>query len=246
MIKEINFRDVDKENLKREIKNYNRRLETVMKKGDSELNSLLPPKMSYKDVKSDIFSRRDYNAKIRSLQRFTAKTAVADNIGSISSTAYEKKELQYMIQRENALKKQERSQRGFSWESGSMGTPEEMELRSTKLSFAKTSNLTRKNLESILKRSKWFNTDMGRLRRMQLFKDNYIKAVQNTFGDKSNELVSKIKKLSVQKFYDLYYTNHYLFFEYIYDDLMDEDIRWENFVQLWSKLLGMSYTNKTK
>lgn len=62
------------EQLKREIRNYNRRLQRAIKITPSELRDVLPPKLSYSEEVKKIKSAKGFKRRIKTLKSFTADT----------------------------------------------------------------------------------------------------------------------------------------------------------------------------
>lgn len=56
--------------LQSEIKNYNRRLQSAIKRTSPELREYLPPKLSYKEEAAKIKSARGFKRRLETLQRF--------------------------------------------------------------------------------------------------------------------------------------------------------------------------------
>lgn len=61
------------EQLKREIRNYNRRLQRAIKITPSELRDVLPPKLSYSEEVKKIKSAKGFKRRIKTLKSFTAE-----------------------------------------------------------------------------------------------------------------------------------------------------------------------------
>lgn len=61
------------EQLKREIQNYNRRLQRAIKITPSELRDVLPPKLSYSEEVKKIKSAKGFKRRIKTLKSFTAE-----------------------------------------------------------------------------------------------------------------------------------------------------------------------------
>lgn len=61
------------EQLKREIQNYNRRLQRAIKITPSELRDVLPPKLSYLEEVKKIKSAKGFKRRIKTLKSFTAE-----------------------------------------------------------------------------------------------------------------------------------------------------------------------------
>lgn len=61
------------EQLKREIRNYNRRLQMAIKITPSELRDVLPPKLSYLEEVKKIKSAKGFKRRIKTLKSFTAE-----------------------------------------------------------------------------------------------------------------------------------------------------------------------------
>ena len=98
----IKWTDVDEKAARAEIKRYNQRIDYQRKKNPQNAE-FLPVKISFKDFKSDIATRKDFTKKMKSLKSFTAKTAaVVTNVYGEKATVYAIEETKKNVKSVNA------------------------------------------------------------------------------------------------------------------------------------------------
>ena len=81
----INWRDSDKQELKRAVKNFNAKIKRLEKKNPSNKN-VLPEKVSVAQMQELINTRQDLNREINALKRFTKRGA--EEIVDVPGTDY--------------------------------------------------------------------------------------------------------------------------------------------------------------
>lgn len=65
--------------------------------------------------------------------------------------------------------------------------------------------------------------DEYELETQNLFKNNYIKSLQNVFGSNANAIIEKVNEMSPQEFEQLYLTEDIVDFDFNYDDQIEVD-----------------------
>lgn len=71
-------------------------------------------------------------------------------------------------------------------------------------------------------------------RRNELYRDNYIKSMENNLGNASKELQEHIKNMPLQDFVDMYYTENNAHINFVYDKLAVK-ARVEELERIWIK-----------
>lgn len=65
--------------------------------------------------------------------------------------------------------------------------------------------------------------DEYELETQNLFKNNYIKSLQNVFGSNANAIIEKVNEMSPEEFEQLYLTEDIVDFDFNYDDQIEVD-----------------------
>lgn len=65
--------------------------------------------------------------------------------------------------------------------------------------------------------------DEYELETQNLFKNNYIKSLQNVFGSNANAIIEKVNEMSAEEFEQLYLTEDIVDFDFNYDDQIEVD-----------------------
>lgn len=65
--------------------------------------------------------------------------------------------------------------------------------------------------------------DEYELEKQILFKNNYIKSLQNVFGSNANAIIDKVNEMSPEEFEQLYLTEDIVDFDFNYDDQIEYD-----------------------
>lgn len=65
--------------------------------------------------------------------------------------------------------------------------------------------------------------DEYELETQNLFKNNYIKSLQNVFGSNANAIIDKVNEMSPEEFEQLYLTEDIVDFDFNYDDQIEVD-----------------------
>lgn len=98
----IKWTDVDEKAARAEIKRYNQRIDYQRKKNPQNAE-FLPAKISMKEFKADIATRKDFTKKLKSLKAFKADTAkVVTNVYGEKATVYAIEETKKNVKSVNA------------------------------------------------------------------------------------------------------------------------------------------------
>lgn len=200
----IKWRKEDKEELAREVRRFNAKRTRLIKKNPAYAE-YLPDKLSVKELKSNISTRKEFNRTLNSVKRFMRKGAETpiETKGGVKTTKYEKKELGLKLRLVNQRRTIERKKANVSTEKGTMGS-----IRANNL-MPKKANLDliskegwKKFAESVDKQSK----DSYFYGKQERYKQNYLSSIKNTFGNKGDDLFKLVDsvpaEIVVQAFYD--------------------------------------------
>lgn len=240
----IRWGDSDKKKLAIAVANYNRKRTRLKKAGISP--EQLPPKVLTKDIRENVITRNDLKREISSLERFMkdgAEELVTNKYG-LTLTKYQVKEAQYMRDRINRYRKAEKERIG-ELEAKSRG--ETLGYKRSIMETIRMNELKPKqfNFENIEKRhweARWENLKKQAtphyimLERNIDTKDNYLKALENVFGDNEaiNDLRELLDKVPIKKFIDTFYSDAQADFDYVYDTQSnDYDEKVENVLNAW-------------
>lgn len=104
----IRWRDSDVEQLARKVKNYNAKLSRELKK-NPEAAQFLPEKISLKEIKKTIATRKDLNRQLEKLSDFMKRnsTQLVTNAQGETATIFEIEQTKKNIQRVNAQRRAE-------------------------------------------------------------------------------------------------------------------------------------------
>lgn len=108
----IRWRESDAEKLAKKVKNFNAKI-SRLEKNHPELKDIIPEKMSAKDLKKGIQSRKQYNDIIKSLSDFTKRGAETriEGAGGAATTKWELDLVRKATRRENAARARENEAR---------------------------------------------------------------------------------------------------------------------------------------
>lgn len=213
----IKWRDTDEKELAKAVRKFNAKRTRLIKQVP-ELEEFLPPKQSTKDIKNAIKTRRDYNNALNSLERFMRKGAEKPIVTKegVKTTAYEKKEIEIKVRAINQRRAAELKKAAPSTEKGTMGTVKNNNLKPKKYDIDKIKKSDwKKFVESVEKQSK----DSYNVDKYERYKKNFIKGLENVFGEKGRELIDIVEQINAEKLVQMYYDDPILQIDFIYDPL---------------------------
>lgn len=213
----IKWRDTDKKELAKAVRKFNAKRTRLLKQVP-ELEEFLPPKASTKDIRKSVQTRRDLKNELNALERFMRKGAEKPIVTKegIKTTAYEKKEIAIKVRAINQRRAAELKKAAPSTEKGTMGTIRENNLKPKKYDIDKIKKSDwKKFVESVEKQSK----DSYASDRYDRYKDNFLKGLENAFGEKGSELIEIAKQIDAETLTQMYYDDPILQIDFIYDPL---------------------------
>lgn len=218
----IKWRDSDTKKLANAVRSYNAKRTRLLKQVP-ELDEFLPPKASTKEIRAGVKTRRDLENEIKSLKRFLEKGAEKPIVTKkgVKTTAYEKKELTIKINAINARRRAELEKAAPSTEKGTMRTIRENNLLPKRKDLE---NIPKRDwakfVESVEKQAK----DSYSYDKMQRYKENLLKGLNNVFGEKGRTLIDLASKIPAETLVEMYYNDPVLQIDFIYDPLEMEVI----------------------
>lgn len=219
----IKWREQDIDLLRREIRNFNRKIDRLMKTGSPEVKAALPPKMSMKTARKEITTRAEYNKTIKSIKRLTARGSeqLIKTKGGVTAPKFEIKELEARLQSINARRKQQLSRLG-TIEPGNK--PMMGRIREAHLQPKKAVGKIRPEDWDEYKRSVMKQSDkLYRARMAAQYKANYIKGLEELFTDEEiADIREKIDKYSDEEFADMSLSDDVLYVQFYSDPLARE------------------------
>lgn len=213
----IKWRKTDEKKLAKAVRKFNAKRTRLLKQVP-ELEEFLPPKASTKDIRKSVQTRRDLKNELNALERFMRKGAEKPIVTKegIKTTAYEKKEIAIKVRAINQRRAAELKKAAPSTEKGTMGTIRENNLKPKKYDIDKIKKSDwKKFVESVEKQSR----DSYAADRYDRYKDNFIKGLENAFGEKGAELIEIAKQIDSETLTQMYYDDPILQIDFIYDPL---------------------------
>ena len=213
----IKWRESDEKALAKAVRKFNAKRTRLIKQVP-ELEEFLPSKISTKEIRERVKTRRDLKNELNSIERFMRKGAEKPIITKegIKTTVYEKKEISLKVRAINQRRAAELKKAAPSTEKGTMGTIRENNLKPKQYDIDKIKKSDwKKFVESVEKQSK----DSYASDRYARYKENFIKGLENAFGEKGSELIEIAKQIDGETLTQMYYDDPILQIDFIYDPL---------------------------
>lgn len=213
----IKWRDTDEKELAKAVRKFNAKRTRLLKQVP-ELEEFLPPKASTKEIRKSVQTRRDLKNELNALERFMRKGAEKPIVTKegIKTTAYEKKEIAIKVRSINQRRAAELKKAAPSTEKGTMGTIRENNLKPKKYDIDKIKKSDWKNfVESVEKQAR----DSYFQGKYERYKENFMKGLENAFGEKGRELQEIATQISAERLTQMYYDDPILQIDFIYDPL---------------------------
>lgn len=213
----IKWRDTDEKALAKAVRKFNAKRTRLLKQVP-ELEEFLPAKLSTKELKKTIKTRRDFNNEINSIERFMQKGAEKPIVTKegVKTTAYEKREIGIKVRAINARRAAERKKANVSTEKGTMGTIRANNLLPKQVNLDKIKKSDwRKFVESVEKQAR----DSYSADKYERYKENFIKGLENAFGEKGKALQALSQQIDPETLTQMYYDDPILQIDFIYDPI---------------------------
>ena len=213
----IKWRDTDEKALAKAVRKFNDKRTRLLKQVP-DLEEFLPAKLSTKELKKTIKTRRDFNNEINSIERFMRKGAEKPIVTKegVKTTAYEKREIGIKVRAINARRAAERKKANVSTEKGTMGTIRANNLLPKQVNLDKVKKSDwKKFVESVEKQAR----DSYSADKYERYKENFIKGLENAFGEKGKALQALAQQIDPETLTQMYYDDPILQIDFIYDPI---------------------------
>lgn len=213
----IKWRESDEKELAKAVRKFNAKRTRLLKQVP-ELEEFLPAKISTKQIREQVKTRRDLKNELNSIERFMRKGAEKPIVTKegIKSTTYEKKEIEIKVRAINVRRAAERKRANVSTEKGTMGTIRENNLRPKQVDINKVKKSDwEKFKESVEKQAR----DSYFQDKYEHYKENFMKGLENAFGEKGKELQEIAEQIPAEQLTQMYYDDPILQIDFIYDPL---------------------------
>lgn len=214
----INWRPKDIKNLNNAIRRFNYRLNKELQRNSNAI-SYLPERATITDLRKRIQTRSDFNREINALNRISQKNALNPvKVGNETITQWEKYDNTLRlrsINRRRADAKKEILQNQEEVKSFTMGGIEENNLNPKKINYESPYLNYDKLRESLINQAR----DNYLEDRYDLYKENYLKAIQNQLGNAGRELYTYIQSVSARDLFIHYADDLIVRIGFIYSKL---------------------------
>ncbi len=193
----IRWRKADNADLSRTVKIFNAKITRLVNNGISP--EILPNKISVKEIRKQIRTRREFNRNINSLMRFSrrgAEDAVPLESGH-TITKWQKREISIKLSSINSARTYKRK---IYSEAEALLGGKPLGVARGMMGDVRQENLLPKrlNINKIKPGEEWFRTmknleeQLSSYRNDKLYKDNYIKAIDGAFSNSPIPVYSRL------------------------------------------------------
>lgn len=249
----IRWRKSDAERLNKEIERFNNKIYRV-RHNNPELKGILPDTIKKGDKMKMIEEfkkspRSEFNKKINSLDRFVrpgAEKPIRADTGN-TVTQWEKKEVGLKVAQVNRARTMERKKydnmpvtsRGESvgMKRGEMGSVRMNSLRAKTFNFDKIRG--GKEWEKFKASIDKLNSPSEKAERLEFYKKNYIKGLENAFGDYSKDIVNILNDLPADVVVDTFYSEQEATIDFFYEP-QEMNLKLDMLNSIWAKV-GKEY-----
>lgn len=214
-ISHIKWSKTDSKNLASAVRSFNAKRARLIKK-DPTLEQYLPDKVTVKELKGEVITRRDLNKTLNSLERFKRKGVenLVQSEAGVITTRYELRELQLKVRIINQRKAAELKRANLSTEKGTMGSIRSNNLKPKKFNFK---TMTPGNWEKFVESVKKQSSAKYDYEKLQRYKENYLNALERVFGEQGKDLIERVSKIDARILVDAFYNDPVLQVDFIYD-----------------------------
>lgn len=243
----IKWRKSDAERLNKEIERFNKKIYNTRQR-NPELVSILPDTIKKADKLKMIEElknapRNEFNKKINSLNRFIKRDALTPITSDTGNTVskWERQEVAYKVAQINRDRTRERkavenmdaTSRGESLglKRGEMGSERLNSLKAKKFNFDKIRS--GKEWEKFKASIDKLSSPTAKAERMQEYKDNYIKGLENAFGEYADDIIGMIKELDADIVVKTFYSEQEATIDFFYEP-QEMNLKLAMLGDLWS------------
>lgn len=225
----MRWRSSDKSKLAKTVKNFNAKIQRQLNSGISA--DILPSKISVADLTASITTRRDFNRNINSLSRFSRRGAekVYTTDSGVSITEWQRKEIAIKLR---AINNSRTNKRKLYSEAEALSRGKPIGVTRGQMGDVRQENLAPKklNIHKISPGEAWqramrdLELQLTSNRNDQLYKDNYLKALDVAYGNSPDEdmdllykiLREKLKNMSASEMVDIFRRDEQASISFVY------------------------------
>lgn len=241
----IRWKDSDEKELARLVRNYNAKINRILKK-DPQMEEYLPSRVKKSDLKASIETRSDLKKQMNSLKRFlkrgSEELVFNDFEGSerLGITKYQKREIEIQVATLNRLKSLRRKEieempvtsrsKKVGYKNKEVERMERLQMLQPKIFDFK--NKKKSEFQHFVKGL--LNADVYISMKDVILRDNYVDALYEHLGDNkyTREIAKKIENMPIDKFIDTYYSDTEAVIAFIYDPIQAR-IKLEELYKTW-------------
>lgn len=223
MSKQYNIRwsEADNTKLQRAVKNFNAKVTRLQKKY-ADTDVIIPEKVSMKEMRELVNTRRDLNRELKSLQRFTERGSefivdIPNTDHNIQVTKWQKDEMTMrarVVNRRRNKRRKDLEEReleqggkplGYTVGDIGMGKVDKVALRPTKpFTKSMSKHEVKAKMEHLRRESQsdyWNKKDY-------MLRDNYIKALKENYNERDiQDVIKSIEEMDIEDFKDKLFKN---------------------------------------
>lgn len=224
----IKWRKKDKQKIANIARVFNSKITRTLK-AHPEWAEFMPERINTSKLRESIKTRQDFNRELKSLQRFMKKGAEAPvmNQAGLKTTRWEKKEIGLKVAQINRARTLQRKMADVSTYKGTMGTIENNSLLPKTYNFDKIQPREWDMYKLTVEKQTQANYYDDKMER---YKKNYLKAVENIFGTGGQDILDILKEIPAERLMRMYYDDPVLQIDFVYDPLELEAIK-ENIIE---------------
>lgn len=218
MAKQYNIRwtENDSKQLSKAVKNFNAKVKRLESKYSSTPGVVVPEKVTMKEMRELIGTRRDLQKELKSLQNFTQRGSEqlvrAETQDNIYLTKWQKQELTKRAKVINAERDRRREEleskelihkgEGLGYTRGAvgMGKAEALQLRPT---TPFTPKMRKSDINARMEHYRRESQSTYWKKRDILMRDNYIKALKKSFNSRADDIIAKIQNMPLEEVKDI-------------------------------------------
>ena len=222
----MKWRESDVDLLRKEVRNFNRKIDRLAKKGVPEVVAALPPKLSMKTARQNISSRADYNRLMKQIGRFTERGSeqIIRTRAGVQAPKFEIKEVEARQRQINAERKARLEKLG-PIDRGNL--PLMGRIKEASLLPKKPVGKVKPEDWAEYKRSIYTatNQDIKQQRKIQ-YRKNFEDRIDALFPEEEAETIKKkIEEIPIDDFVDTSLTTEELSINFTYDPQRAEVLR---------------------
>lgn len=223
----VSFKAGEKDLVRREISRYNAKIKR-MAKMPKFAGVVLPEPLPVRETINTLQNRRELNRLLRQTERLFQKgaTRIIENKAGVKTIAFvrDQARLDQEAVNRRSSKERERISKILATQAGvptglSRGQMvdsrmEDLKPRKFKFQSFRTPEKLKQRVQNLQQQT----TEEYRQKRLELYKENYIKGVQNALGALGAEIVEVVEKLPASTVYEAYLTDEDLSITFLYDE----------------------------